>query len=387
MDNLDNKNDFFKDLSWDKIKTFCIDKKRYFGAVGLLVVLIIVLCCFTNPTGKNGEAVADGDTEITSDLENTTENEEATEISQEVVDNFKFDEQFESNDNDAMKELFQNYYAAYAAASYDNLSKAAYPISENEQSYIAVMSKYYEDISNITYYSKKGVEEGSYFVSVYNEIKFEGVDTLAPTLDFFYVETDKAGNLYINNAYSVFNQSFAENPMDSGITALIQKYMQEQDFVKLQQETQAKYDEAVSSDKKLKKMLKKTLDKAIREWLATIQQTDVEPTTETTTEPTTEVTTEKETESEKATESEAKEEEPQPEEPKEEEPKVTQVKTIDIVNVRAAASADAELLGKLTEGVILNKLGEDGEWTIVEYSGGKDGKGYIKTEFLKAVKN
>ena len=64
----------------------------------------------------------------------------------------------------------------------------------------------------------------------------------------------------------------------------------------------------------------------------------------------------------------------------------SKVKTIDIVNVRAGASSDAELLGKLTDGVVLTKLGEDGEWTIVEYSGGKDGKGYIKTEFLEAVK-
>ena len=108
-----------------------------------------------------------------------------------------------------------------------------------------------KSIQNIKYYSKAGLTEGSYFVSVYNEIKFYGVDTLAPTLDFFYVETDDEGKLYINNLYSIFNLSFAENTMDSDVYAVVQKYMQQEDFASLQQDVQAKYNEALTADANL----------------------------------------------------------------------------------------------------------------------------------------
>ena len=44
-----------------------------------------------------------------------------------------------------------------------------------------------------------------YLVSVSMEIKFTGVDTTAPGLDFFYVRTNDDGTLYIDNLYSQYN--------------------------------------------------------------------------------------------------------------------------------------------------------------------------------------
>ena len=59
------------------------------------------------------------------------------------------------------------------------------------------------------------------------------------------------------------------------------------------------------------------------------------------------------------------------------------VKTKDICNVRAKASADAELLGKVDVGVKLKKLGTSGDWTKVKFQGKT---GYIKSNLLKKVK-
>ena len=59
------------------------------------------------------------------------------------------------------------------------------------------------------------------------------------------------------------------------------------------------------------------------------------------------------------------------------------VKTKDICNVRAKASADAELLGKVDIGVKLKKLGTSGDWTKVKFQGKT---GYIKSNLLKKVK-
>ena len=57
--------------------------------------------------------------------------------------------------------------------------------------------------------------------------------------------------------------------------------------------------------------------------------------------------------------------------------------TKDICNVRAKASADAELLGKVDIGVKLKKLGTSGDWTKVKFQGKT---GYIKSNLLKKVK-
>lgn len=389
MDSFKDKlKNFFSKDTFEKAKVFCIDNKRYFGAVALFIILVIVLCKFMGTQDKKDTKKDD------------TQKPEAVES-----ENFKFDSEFQNDSDDAIKALLEKYYAAYVEGDTAELEKVATPISDNEKSYISVLSKYYEKIMNITYYSKSGATDGSYFVSVRNDIKFYDVDSTAPALDFFYIET-KDGNLYINNLYSIYNLTFAENSMDSDIYTLVQQYMQQDDFVELQNKVQVAYNEALAGDDKLSKMLGDTIDKAIREWAASIKQSGSE-TTETTTEQTTEqdknTETPTETNENKNTEtqtpSETDNNSQTPEENNNSESKDTndnnasepaqttsKVKTIDIVNVRAGASSDSELLGKLTDGVVLTKLGEDGEWTIVEYSGGKDGKGYIKTEFLEAVK-
>ena len=55
-------------------------------------------------------------------------------------------------------------------------------------------------------------------------------------------------------------------------------------------------------------------------------------------------------------------------------------KVKDVVNVRKAASTDSDQIGQFLPGAELKKLGEEGDWTIIEFQGGK---GYVKTEFLE----
>ena len=64
------------------------------------------------------------------------------------------------------------------------------------------------------------------------------------------------------------------------------------------------------------------------------------------------------------------------------EPEVT-VFTTDSVNVRAGASTDTEIVGKLFAGASVKKTGEEGDWTIIDYEGGK---AYIKSEYLSEAK-
>ena len=386
-----------------KVKEFCSDNKKYVGVAAVLLCLIILLAVVT----ANGK-------------KDKKENTEATEQTQVSV------EEYTDDKKDEITQLLQNYYTAYVSADLDTLANIAYPMTDNEKSYIGVVSQYYETVSDITVYSKAGLENGSYFVSVENNIKFYGVDTVAPTLDFFYIATDDNGQLYINNVYSNFNRTYAEEELDSGIVSLISKYTSDSDFANLQESVQSKYDEAVNSDANLKEMLETTLTGAIKQWYTTVRVDNSTQTTEQSTEQTTEQSSEQQADDQAATDqsSQATDQNAQnaqntdqaaqntadqnaqntqntdqaaqnttdqtaqnttDQAAQDTQPSEYAVQTTDVVNVRAIADPNGKLLGKLTEGVKLTAYGTYGEWTKISYSGSENGVGFIKTELLKTV--
>ena len=400
-----------------KVKEFCSDNKKYVGVAAVLLCLIILLAVVT----ANGK-------------KDKKENTEATEQTQVSVEDFQFETEYTDDKKDEITQLLQNYYTAYVSADLDTLANIAYPMTDNEKSYIGVVSQYYETVSDITVYSKAGLENGSYFVSVENNIKFYGVDTVAPTLDFFYIATDDNGQLYINNVYSNFNRTYAEEELDSGIVSLISKYTSDSDFANLQESVQSKYDEAVNSDANLKEMLETTLTGAIKQWYTTVRVDNSTQTTEQSTEQTTEQSSEQQADDQAATDqsSQATDQNAQntadqnaqnaqntdqaaqntadqnaqntqntdqaaqnttdqtaqnttDQAAQDTQPSEYAVQTTDVVNVRAIADPNGKLLGKLTEGVKLTAYGTYGEWTKISYSGSENGVGFIKTELLKTV--
>ena len=382
-----------------KVKEFCSDNKKYVGVAAVLLCLIILLAVVT----ANGK-------------KDKKENTEATEQTQVSVEDFQFETEYTDDKKDEITQLLQNYYTAYVSADLDTLANIAYPMTDNEKSYIGVVSQYYETVSDITVYSKAGLENGSYFVSVENNIKFYGVDTVAPTLDFFYVATDDNGQLYINNVYSNFNRTYAEEELDSGIVSLISKYTSDSDFANLQESVQSKYDEAVNSDANLKEMLETTLTGAIKQWYTTVRVDNSTQTTEQSTEQTTEQSSEQQADDQAAADQSSQATDQNAQNTADQNAQNTQntdqaaqnttdqtaqnttdqaaqdtqpseyaVQTTDVVNVRAIADPNGKLLGKLTEGVKLTAYGTYGEWTKISYSGSENGVGFIKTELLKTV--
>ena len=389
------------------------------GVAAVLLCLIILLAVVT----ANGK-------------KDKKENTEATEQTQVSVEDFQFETEYTDDKKDEITQLLQNYYTAYVSADLDTLANIAYPMTDNEKSYIGVVSQYYETVSDITVYSKAGLENGSYFVSVENNIKFYGVDTVAPTLDFFYIATDDNGQLYINNVYSNFNRTYAEEELDSGIVSLISKYTSDSDFANLQESVQSKYDEAVNSDANLKEMLETTLTGAIKQWYTTVRVDNSTQTTEQSTEQTTEQSSEQQADDQAAADqsSQATDQNAQnaqntdqaaqntadqnaqntqntdqaaqnttdqsaqnaqntdqtaqnttDQAAQDTQPSEYAVQTTDVVNVRAIADPNGKLLGKLAEGVKLTAYGTYGEWTKISYSGSENGVGFIKTELLKTV--
>ena len=399
--------DFFNKETLDNIKQFCTENKKYVGVavilIGLILMLIVVVA-----GGNNGR-------------HSDTESESQAEIS---VKDFEFEKDYTNDAKDDINTLLADYYKAYVSDDLDTLDTLATPMSDNEKSYIGVVSQYYESVNDITPYTKKGLKKGSYFVSVKNSIKFTGVDTQAPTLDFFYIETGKDGKLFINNVYSNFNRTYCENALDDDIMELISKYTASSEFADLHEEVQKEYEQALGADANLKTMLETTLTGSIKQWytssgIANLKKSDADTqtteadtqqaddasqnneqqntdanagqtadqqTTDTNAGQTTDQQTADanagQTTDQQTTDSNAANQQPaeQPQAPAE-----YQVVTKDVVKVRDGASTDAKELGLLKEQVTLTAYGTEGDWTIVAYSAGTNGRAYIKTENLQTV--
>ena len=354
MASSDLKNKINKD-SIKRVLEFIINHGRYFVAGALFVVLVIVLATCAGPKKEgSGEAVNETEAE--------TETEEAYQV----------------DAYEEVNQLIARYYAAYASGDVDTLIGLAAPLSENEQSYIALFSRYVDEYRNIKCYTKSGLDANSYLVSVSMEIKFKDVDTTAPGLDFFYVRSNENGGLYINNLYSQYNLANQENALDTSIQNLIYKFENEKDVIALQHEVQERYDAAVTADASLSNLISVTIPSAITDWVTSIVEQNTEtPATEV---PATEIPDTEAAATEAPTETQVQESEEAPTDSVPDETPVTETFTAtDRVNVRAAADTSADRLGAVEMGEKITRIGTEGDWSIIDYNGKK---GYIKSEYL-----
>ena len=356
-----------------QLKDFIIKYKRYICAAVIFVVLVLILVNCTGPKNGNSDTQA------------------GTEISGTQATEYQLEGKLKKDADPELVELIKNYYTAYAAGDMESLEPLAQPLSDNEKSYIGTFSDYYESFDNIVCYSMPGATDDSYLVSVCYDLKFYEVDTPAPGMDFFYVERDGKGNLYINNVYSSYNFNFLDEELDANLYSLILNYEKSDDVVALQQQVQAKYDEAVASDEKLANMVGGTLRSAMTKWRDSVAATqDTEDATDVTPATTEETqkteNTESKDDSKDNTESkdDSKKDDKKADDNKSDDSKKESgtVKTKDICRVRAKASTDSEMIGTVNKGVKLKKIGTEGDWTKVKFQGQT---GYIKTEFLKKV--
>lgn len=314
---------------------------RYFAAGALFLILVLVLVNCTD-SKKDGANVAG--------TENPSETQEAYQV-------------------DAYEEvnaLVSQYYTAYAAGDLDTLTSLATPVSANEQSYIALFSQYVDEYQNVKCYTKSGLDSNSYLVSVAMEVKFTGVETAAPGLDFFYIRTNDDGKLYIDNLYSQYNFKNKDNALDTSVESLINEYKAETDVVALKTEIQANYDTAVASDEGLSTMITSTILEAINQWKIQLKAENAQMAAQG-------------TEAEEETTEAVEETEQTVENTEETEQTTEQLATTDRVNVRAEANTDSEKLGTLEAGTVVTRTGVDGDWSIIDYNGTT---GYVKNEFL-----
>lgn len=341
-----NLKDKSKKITMKDIIKFVIKYHRYIVAGALFIVMMVVLV-----TCAGADDLQDG---VVGDTGNVATAE------------------YEVNAHEDVNALIAQYYTAYASGDLVTLSCIAMPLSANEQSYIAMFSQYVDEYQNVVCYTKSGLEADSYLVSVTMEVKFAGVDTPAPGLDFFYVRTNEEGMLYIDNLYSQYNLANQENALDTSIQNMIYNFESQEDFLSIESDVQTRYNVAVESDANLSTMIYTTVPNAINNWVTqvTAQNAQAQSTEVASSEVATEMPAEGTDVAVESTEVTV------------EEPEVVEqemVYTLDKVNVRSEANTSSSKLGTLEEGTAIARTGTEGDWSKVDYAGVP---GYIKSEYL-----
>ena len=283
-------------------------------------------------------------------------------------------EMFEVDAYPAVMALIEQYYDCYAAGDFATLQTIAAPFSEHELAYMELLSQYVESYENLVFYTKSGLDSSSYLVNVYLEMKFVGVDTLAPGLDFFYVRTNEDGTLYIDTSYSEYNMKNNDNPLDINIHNLIKEHKQHADLIELLSDTTEKFNAALSADANLDTMVNETIPAAISAWMTELvggvaPQPEVPETEVSDTEVTeTEVTETPETESESEAGVLSF-------------PAGTVITIEEATNVRKEMTTESPIVETLYRGAKVTVVMSYAEgWTKVEW----DNKtGYIRTDLLQ----
>jgi len=137
--------------------------------------------------------------------------------------------------------LIETYFNAMRAGNKEQLSSILDVIDDDVEANIAFDTQYIEAYENIVCYTQEGIEDGSYVVYAYCDIKFVNIDTLAPSISIMYVVQDAvSGNYYIHNGIG-----------ETEIAAYVEELTTSSDVVALFADVDAALTEACESDEAL----------------------------------------------------------------------------------------------------------------------------------------
>lgn len=267
-------------------------------------------------------------------------------------------EPLQENAYEDVNKLMERFFKALADGDMDTI--VALRDYNDDTSLITYekRSEYIEEYTNITCYTKPGLEENSYFVYVSYDVKIKDIDTMAPGLNAFYVYTSEDGSLKI------------DGDMESNVDAAFKLVTNQYDVVDLYNRIDVDYNAAVASDEALNTFMEELPGKvttSVGEALAQLEEQNDE------------TATAQENENGEAETTQPQEPEQQPQNQA-----VNQlVRATDTVNVRKSDSEEADRIGKVSPGTELTRIEERiNGWSKVIYEGSE---AYIKSDYLEVI--
>lgn len=306
----------FGDLSAIKWKD--LDHKKVYMALAVLAAVVILIIVLISSAVSGNKDKTEQGTEETQPV--------AEEAAEETVD----ENPLEVDAYEDINELLLIYFHGLSTGDIPMVEEVVDVLTDEEKQTIEKKKDYIESYNDITCYTKKGLEEGSYVVFASYEMKIYNIETPAPGIMALYVMTNEDGNLYIFNG---------EAPEE--LTNYVLELAAEEELAAVIADVDARYQQLVAEDEDLGKFAQTMLESQ--------QQ---------------------------------KEESDEPEDPAElDEPVSTAV--TDNIRIREGRSTDSRMLGTLASGTAVNVYANysDG-WSKIEYGGLT---GYCKTEFLEST--
>lgn len=330
-------------------------------AVGCILLCLLIVAGVTLAGKKKGEAAeAEAAAAEAQLLQNDENKEEEGGIA--VINGADIEVEppnvLEENAYEDVNTIVQQYYDYMSAGDMEGLATIVDEISDEERNRILGSQGLVEGYQNIKCYTKKGMEEGSYVVFVYYELKFQRIKTAAPGLSPLYVYTNEEGNLCI-----------MKREASEELTAYVEELAEGEDVKALREEVKIKYEAAKEADGDLAKQEERyeRLSSEPAEIADAGEEQPEEPQEEQPEEP----------------------QEEQPEEPQEEQPAEAAEGTAqnrdtrftESVRLRAEPSTEAEYLGTAYQGESVTQIESYGDgWSKIRYN---DKECYCKTEFLE----
>lgn len=150
--------------------------------IALIIVVATIISLVHSKNGKDTEAIA-------SLSQETTEG---------TVSSAVLNEPLEENKYPAVNELVQSFYTALAEDDMDTVKALKDYTNDKEIITYQKKSEYIESYNNLTCYTKDGIDPNTYYLYVCYDVKFKDIDTMAPGLNAWYVYTNDAGSLQMD---------------------------------------------------------------------------------------------------------------------------------------------------------------------------------------------
>ncbi|MBQ8262379.1 MAG: SH3 domain-containing protein [Lachnospiraceae bacterium] len=351
LKHVENKDgEFFEFMSevWQKLSKWCKKNKKVLS-IGAGVVAGAVLI------GVLVFALTDGKSPATSVSGNGLS---ANTVSESAVLSVPTDP-LQENAYPEVNDLVNRYFLAMQTNDIETLRSMRSYIDTVEEVKIEVKSTYVEEYQNIVCYTKAGPFENSYIVYVCYDVKLVGWEQVAPSLLTLFVCENESGELY------VYSGDFDENVADYIVAVTSQ-----QDVKDLLTRVDTEYTEVMDANAEFATYMN-ALNQVIRDEVGERLAAEAYQMSDET------VSENEVADADSVSDNEVAEAEP------EEEAGPFEVEATTTVNVRASDSEEADRLGRVEGGTVLqcNAQLANG-WSEVVYEGEI---GYIKSEYLQVV--
>lgn len=319
----------------EQIVQFMKENKTVVIGIAVAVILIIAIIIGVFAGRGAQQASSDPAKETESQTESAqlsgTEGTETAEVA------------LEEDAYPAINALMEEYYQAATDGDVEKIRSLVDSVDDETLIYQEKRSAYIEAYQNLKCYTKRGPVEDSYVVYVYYEVKFKDIETLVPGVSPYLIYAKEDGSYYIH-----------EGEVDEDVNLYLEEISTQDDVVDLMNRVQVKFNESIVADEELNNYLAQMRDElkvevgeALAEAEAAQAAGDVQ--------------------SDNTSGDVAAKE----------------VRAIDVVNVRASDSEQADRIGKVQIGDVLPLVESKANgWTKVLYDGKE---AYIKSEFLELV--